>query len=209
MLTLIMREIEDNWVFFVITVIFAVAVSASIVWGQYYNEDYNWERDIKTAVWVAFFGTMAFCGTGVAQMYGDRTKKISALLATLAVSRLQIFAARVAAGGLLVLAGLLPIVVTMMVVSSALAQKTPFVVGLAIGMWAPVFMLCFSCYCIGLQSGWTLNKTLPTLGAIAFSFVLMGLIMIKGGGSDIYAIAVVFTAGCLLRAWHTFSTAAF
>jgi hypothetical protein len=204
-----MREIEDNRVFFVITVIFAVAVSASIVWGQYYNEDYSWEREVKTSVWVALFGTMAFCGMGVAQMYGDRTKKISALLATLAVSRLRIFMARVAAGGLLVLAGLLPIFVTMMVMSSALAQKMPVIIGPAFGMWVPIFMLCFACYCIGLQAGWTLNKTLPTLGAIAFSFVLMGIIMIKGVGPDIYAIVVVFTAGCLLRAWHTYSTAAF
>jgi hypothetical protein len=204
-----MREIEDNWVFFVITIIFAIAVSALIVWGQYYNEDYSWERDVKTAVWVALFGTMAFCGTGVAQMYGDKTKKMSALLATLAVSRLQIFAARVAAGGFLVLAGLLPIFVAMTVVSSALAQKTPFIPGPTFGMWAPLFMLCFSCYCIGLQAGWTLNKTLPTLGAIALSFVLMGLVMIKGVGPDLYAIVVVFTAGCLLRAWHTYSTAAF
>lgn len=208
MLTLIMREIEDNWVFFVITVIFAVAISALVVWGQYYSEEYSWGKDIGTVVMVVLFGTLVFSGMGAAQMYADRTKKISALLATLAVRRIQIFIARVIAGVLLVLACLVPIAVTMAVVSSAVAQRTPVYGGPAFEMWVPVFMLCFSCYCIGLQSGWTLNKIMPTMGAIVLSCILIGLIVIKGIGPDMYAIVIVFTAGCLLRAWHIFSTAA-
>ena len=55
---------------------------------------------------------MAFCAMGAAQMYWDKTKKISALLATLGGYSRQIFTARVIAGFLLVLIGFIPIAET-------------------------------------------------------------------------------------------------
>lgn len=208
MLTLIMREIEDNWVFFVIVVIFAVFISALVVWGQYYSDEYNWVKDTWPVAMVVLYGSLAFIGFGAAQMYADRTKKISSLLATLVVRRVHIYIARITAGVLLVLAGLLPIAVTRAVVLNVVAQRAPVYAGPEFDMWIPIFLLCFACYSVGLQAGWTLNKIMPTIGAILLSCILIGLIVIKGIGLDMYIIVVVFTAGCLLRAWHIFSTAA-
>jgi hypothetical protein len=207
MLTLIKREIEDNYVFFIGTLLLTLIFSVIFVWQVYYDHSSD-ALLIGTSVWNAILGVLIFCGLGAAQMYWDRMKKISALLATLAVTRNQIFTARVIAGFLLVIIGLLPI--------AAVTINTVLTTPLAPGSLArliypeaviPVFLLGFACYCIGLQAGWTSNRIMPTLGSLAMSIILYTGVLIKGFGWEIYAILVLLIAACLIRAWRTFSTA--
>ena len=207
MLTLIMREIEDNWVFFVITVIFAVVISGMFFWLLYYgtNEDVFF---IGLPVFNAIFGMLVFCGFGAAQMYADRTKKVSSLLATLAIRRIHIYIARVIAGILLVLIGLAPLAgITFTAVFTRTAEPSHSIRLLYPEISIPVFLLGFACYCIGLQAGWTTNRLMPSLGAISLSIVLVSVILIKGFGWEIYAILVLFIAACLIRAWRIFLSA--
>jgi hypothetical protein len=208
MFTLILREIEDNWVFFLVAVILAAIFSASFIYGQFYGIEKD-EHVTVPAVTI-LSGTMisiplaiAFCAIGVAQMYLDKTKKVSALLATLAVTRKHIFIARVIAGFLLVLIGFVPIAETTIMAVSKVSS------GLCFEIIIPAFLLGFACYCIGLQAGWTSNKVTPTLGALGLGVILIPVILIKGFGWEIYAILVFLIAACLIRAWHRFSMAAF
>ena len=159
---------------------------------------------------ISILGILIFCGFGAAQMYWDRMRKISALLATLAVSRKQIFAARVITGFLLVLIGFVPLtVITIAAVFTKSMEPTSTARLLYPEISIPVFLLGFLCYCIGLQAGWTSNRLISTIGALGLSCVLTSVIMIKGFGWEIYAILLFLIAACLIRAWYKFSTAAF
>lgn len=209
MLTLILREIEDNRVFFIGVVILAVIFSVLFVYEQFYGE--------KDETIIIPFGTMisvllgmAFCAMGAAQMYWDKTKKFSALLATLAVNRGQIFTARVITGFLIVVIGFLPIAVTIITAVQRIgAPFVPIHSVLYYEILIPVFLLGIACYCMGLQAGWTSNRVTAILGALGLSVILIPVILIKGFGWDVYAILVFLIAACLIRAWHKFSTAAF
>ncbi|MGA2173135.1 MAG: hypothetical protein ABSG82_09055 [Sedimentisphaerales bacterium] len=209
MFTLIKREIEDNRVFFIGALILAAIFGVLLFYQQFYDEKYE---SVITG-----FGTMisiplalAFCAMGAAQMYGDKTKKVSALLATLAVNRGQIFTARVIAGILLVLIGFVPIAGTIiMAVSRAAVPFPPAHRGLYYEVLIPAMLLGFACYCIGLQFGWTSNRITPSLGTLGFGLILIPVILIKGFGWEVYAILVFLIAACLIRAWYKFATAAF
>jgi hypothetical protein len=202
-----MREIEDNRVFFIGTLILAVIFSGLFFWLLYYGEMDDGPF-IIVPIWSAFLGMLIFCGLGAAQTYWDRTKKTSALLATLAVSRGQIFVARVIAGSLLVIIGLIPLAEITITAAFTKSIEPSHSVRLLSEISIPAFLLGFACYCIGLQAGWTSNRLIPTLGALGLSLVLMSVILIKGFGWEIYAILILFITACLIRAWHTFSAAA-
>jgi len=205
MWTLIKREIEDNYIFFVITLLITLIFCAIFAWQIYYGNF----RDVLvlvTSLWNVFPLVLIFCGLGAAQMYWDRTKKISALLATLPVGRGQIFSARVIAGFLLVVTGMFPLAAVTVV---AILTK-PLIPGSLVRLifpqaMAPVFLLGFVCYCVGLQAGWTSSKIVPTLGSIVISVILISLIAIKGFGWESYLLLILLISACLARAWHTFS----
>jgi hypothetical protein len=211
MFTLIIREIQDNWVFFIAAAILTCAFSFIIGW-QMYSINGMQSMPITILLMVnAVFGMFIFCGLGASQMYWDRMKKISALLVTLPVTRNQIFTARIAAGLLAVAIGFLPTVVTIKAVSNlieSLSTNNLGPDGLTAGIWILIFLLCFASYCIGLQGGWTSNKIIPTLGSLLLSLILTGVIWIKVFELDVYLILVPFIACCLFRAWRTYSTAA-
>jgi hypothetical protein len=206
MFTLIIREIEDNRVFFIAAVILAVIFGVLFVYEQFYDQTYN--VVIGLGMFISIPMAMAFCAMGATQMYWDKTKKVSALLATLAVNRGHIFAARVIAGFLLVLIGFVPIAGA--IISAVSKHSVPFPPnhGLYYEILIPAILLGFACYCVGLQAGWTSNRVTAILGALGLSVILIPVIIIKGFGWEIYAILVLLIAACLIHAWYRFSTAA-
>ena len=213
MLALIKREIEDNRVFFIAAIILAVIFSVLFVYQQYNRERYG-DMVVSFGIMISILMTAGLCALGAAQMYSDKTKKVSALLATLAVSRNQIFTARVITGVLLLLIGLVPFagtifaVIPKIVVELKLEPSTPIRSGLYAEILVPVLLLGFACYCIGLQAGWTSNKIMPSLGALGLCIILISVIVIKGFDWEIYAILISLIAACLIRAWFKFSRSA-
>jgi hypothetical protein len=212
MFTLIIREIRDNWIFFILAAFLAFAFSLAIGWQMYSAKVDDAAAIMVELVINAVCGIFVFCGLGAAQMYWDRMKKISALLATLAVTRNQIFASRVTAGILAVVIGFLPAVITITVVSNMVEPSSTAGLKLAgaisAGIWIPLFLFCIASYCIGLQAGWTANKIIPTLGALLMSLILVEVIWIKGFGPGAYLIIIAIIICCLYRAWQIFVTAA-
>lgn len=212
MFTLIIREIEDNWVFFIAAALLACVFSIATGWQMYSINRGNEVPVIILLMAHAGCGIFIFCGLGASQMYWDKMKKISALLTTLPVTRNQIFTARITAGLLVVVIGFAPVVVTTAVVSNLIGPSSIPEVGLVNGptleVWLPIFLLCIATYCIGLQAGWTSSKIMPTLGSLFLSLILVGVIGIKGFELDAYLILIPFIACCVFRAWRTFSTAA-
>ena len=209
MFTLIIREIEDNRVFFIAAAILVAIFGALFGWQLYYGEVDDGPF-IAMPLFNAMLGMLMFCAMGAAQMYRDKTKRVSALLATLAVTRGHIFIARVIAGFLLVLIVFIPIAgASIAAVLTRSVEPSHFIRSLYPEISIPVFLLGFACYCIGLQAGWTSSRVIPTLGPIALGLILIPVILIKGFGWEIYAILFFLIAACLIRAWYKFSTAAF
>jgi hypothetical protein len=149
---------------------------------------------------------IGFCGLGASQMYLDRTRKISAFLSTLAVSRNRILLARIITGILVILTFLLPLTISAATLLRLYVTPVLIYPGMVFDIFTAAFLMAFACYCIGLQTGWNSGKVAPTLGGIALTCVFVPLIFVKGFGLQIVVILVLFIIASLIRIRHTFLT---
>lgn len=215
MFTLIKREIRDHVVYFIGALILSailIVVTLSMISQYESSQSRNYDAVdsglfsvgvIMPAIAVIVIG---ICGLGVSQMYLDRTRKISAFLSTLSVSRSRILLAKVITGILVILTLLVPLAVTAAVLLRPYVPPILIYPGIVLEIFVAVFLMAFACYCIGLQTGWTSGKVAPTLGGIALTCIFIPLILIKGFGLQIVVILVLFIIASLIRTWHTFMT---
>ncbi len=208
MFALIKREIQDHIIYFIGAAVFAavfIIMSISIL------HNYNPRQNPPVfaillgvpAVTIVIFG---ICAMGATQMYLDKTRKISALLSTLAVSRNRILLARIIAGILAILTLLVPLTIAAVILMRffTILIPIPMYPGMVFEISVTVYLMAFACYCIGLQTGWNSNPLTPSLGALFLTCIFVPLILIKGFGVHIVIILVLFIVASLLRTWHTF-----
>lgn len=219
MFTLIKREILDHIVYFIGAAVLAaifIFISIPIVSRLESTQRMNYDSvdselfSVGAGVPIIAIVVIGICGLGVSQMYLDRTRKVSAFLSTLAVSRNRILLAKIITGILVILTLLLPVAVTAMVLLRIYAPPVLIYSGNFSGMvfeiFFALFLMAFACYCIGLQTGWTSGKVAPTLGGIILVFIFLPLIFIKGFDVQIVLILVLFIIASLIRIWHSFMT---
>jgi len=215
MFTLIKREIRDHIVYFigaaVLSAIFII-ISISVI-NQVASSQRSGYRGVDSGMFSVGVGVptvaiviIGFCGLGTSQMYLDRTRKISAFLSTLAVSRSRILLAKIITGILVILTLLLPLTITAATLLRLYVPPVLIYPGMVFEIFVAVFLMAFACYCIGLQTGWTSGKVAPTLGGIALACIFIPLILIKGFGLQIVVILVLFIIASLIRIRHTFMT---
>ena len=215
MFTLIKREIRDHIIYFIgsaaLSAIFIV-IAISII-SQMETSQRSGYREVDTQMFTLGVGVptvslviIGFCGLGTSQMYLDRTRKISAFLSTLAVSRSRILLAKIITGILVILTLLVPLAIT--TTTLLRIYVTPFLIypGMVFEIFVALFLMAFACYCIGLQTGWNSGKVAPTLGGIALACILVPLIFVKGFDLHIVVILVLFIIASLIRIRHTFMT---
>ncbi len=205
MFTLIKREIQDHLVYFIGAAAFSVVfiiMSISVIHRYDPKEPPVFAIGLGVpAVTIVIFG---ICAMGATQMYLDKTRKISALLSTLAVSRNRILLARIIAGILAILILLVPLTIAAGILLRLFSPSIPIFPGMVFEISVVVFLMAFACYCIGLQTGWNSGKIIPTLGGIALTCIFVPLIFVKGFGLHIVVILVLFIIASLIRTWHTF-----
>jgi len=215
MFTLIKREIRDHIVYFIgAAVLSAIFIIVSIyVINHYESSRRSSYRGVDTGMFSVGVGVptvaiviIGFCGLGTSQMYLDRTRKISAFLSTLAVSRDRILLAKLITGILVILTLLLPLAIAVITLFRLYAPPVLFNPGMVFEIFTAVFLMAFACYCIGLQTGWNSGKVAPTFGGIALTCILVPLIVIKGFGLQIVLILLLFIIASLIRIRHTFMT---
>jgi len=207
MFALIKREIQDHIVYFIGAAAFSavfIIMSISVI-HQY---DPKEPPVFAIGLGVPAFTIVIFgiCAMGATQMYLDKTRKISALLSTLAVSRSRILLARIITGILVILTLLVPLTITAVTLLRLYVPPVLIYPGMVFEIFVAVFLMAFACYCIGLQTGWTSGKIIPTLGGIALTCIFVPLLFIKGFGVHIVVILVLFIIASLIRTWHTFMT---
>ncbi|MFH1614712.1 MAG: hypothetical protein ABIG61_06485 [Planctomycetota bacterium] len=200
MFTLIKREIEDNIAYFLAAVVFTTILAAMAIAAYY--EDFQGrsiERFQIISSWVIIIGCLAgACVMGVTQMRGDRNKKVSSFLATLAVTRSRLLTARIIAGILAILTLLLPMAIINGVFMSRNLSYIPNITGMLVKVFAILLLLSFACYCLGLQIGWSSSR-IAALAALLLAGVLIWLVVIKGFGTETIVILGMFIAASLLR----------
>jgi len=215
MFALIKREIRDHIVYFIgaaalsaIFIIISISVINQYESSQKRGYDPGDLQVIRIGVGVPTIAIViiGFCGLGASQMYLDRTRKISAFLSTLAVSRGRILLARIITGILVILTLLVPLTITAVTLLRLYVPPVLIYPGMVFEIFVAVFLMAFACYCIGLQTGWTSGKITPTLGGIALTCIFVPLLFIKGFGLQIVVILVLFIIASLIRTWHTFMT---
>ena len=207
MYALIKREIQDHIAYFVGAAIFSVVfiiISVSLTHSKGTEDPSIFAIGLGTPV--ATVVILGFCAMGATQMYLDKTRKISAFLSTLAVSRSRILLARIITGILAILTLLVPPAVTALVLSHLSNPPIPMYPGMILETFTISFLMAFACYCLGLLTGWNSSKITPTLGGIVLTCILVPLIFVKGFGVHIVVILVLFIIASLLRTWHTFIT---
>jgi hypothetical protein len=211
MFTLIKREIRDHIVYLILAACLAgifIFISVPVVSKL---ESFRDRGDSGPQEFIMGVGIPAsviviigICGLGAAQMYLDRTRKISAFLSTLAVSRGRILIARITTGILVILTFLVPLIVTAVILLRLFVPPVLSPGVMLFEIFLTIFLMMFACYCIGLQTGWNSNPITPSLGGLFLTCVFVPLIVIKGFGLQIVVILILFIIASLIRIWHMF-----
>ena len=203
MFALIRREIQDHIAYFIGAAILSTILIALLIPAMYTDPDEN-PVFIGLSLPVIIVLIICCAGMGVTQMYTDRTRKISAFLSVLPVTRSQILAARIVAGILAILIVLLPLTVTAVVLRQLLVPPIPVFSSLILDISVVAFLTGFACYCLGLLTGWTSSKLTPTLVALLLTCVLVSLILVKGFGLHIKLMLILVIVASLTRTWRKF-----
>ena len=112
MFALIKREILDHIIYFIgAAAVSALLIGASVPAILRYDGRTPPMFPVALGVSVAAIVIICICGMGAAQMYLDKTRRISAYISTLPVSRNRILIARIVAGALAILILLVPLAV--------------------------------------------------------------------------------------------------
>jgi len=207
MFALIKREIQDHLVYFIAAAVFSALLVLVLVEAVFKYDSRN-PPVISISLGVAFAAivTLGICGMGASQMYLDKSRRISAFLSTLPVSRSRILLARITAGILAILILLVPLAITAIFLLRLFTPPIPLYSGMVWEIFTATFLLALACYCIGLQTGWNSSAITPSLGGLGLTCIFVPLVVVKGLGPEIMVILASFIAASLFRTWHNFSS---
>lgn len=207
MLTLIKREIRDNALFFIGSVILSVVLIGLSITTL---EGHRW---IKTAAFESGAGAIVlliivfgFFGMGAVQMDTDRIRKISAFISILSVSRNRILLAKIIAGLLAILIAFVPFAATVTILLRIHAPPIPIFYVMVLEIFSGSFLITLACYFIGLQAGWNSGRLTPVIIGLILTCIFFTLILIKGFTLEITVILLLFIVASLIRIWHLFTT---
>lgn len=149
---------------------------------------------------------LLFAAMGAAQMYYDRSRKISAFLATLATTRTRIFLARLIVGVFFILITNLPLVITDAILLRVYPRLVPIDLSLLTRMFLVAGCVNLAAYAIGLLLGFRPTRFFPVLPALLFCALLLSLIVIKGFAVVTMSLLLIIAAAALARTYQAYTT---
>jgi len=205
MLTLLRREIEDNLAFFIGAALFSAIIVLTII-----SLSYGAEGAVIPALLFATLPivVLGFSAMGASQMRVDASRKVSAFLVTLPVSRVQIFIARIVTGLITILIVFVPAAVT---ISFFISQELPFyplLSGVLFRIFLLIFLGAFACYCLGLQAGQFSNKVVVYCTAMLIPITIILLVVVKGFYYQGIVILLLLIVASLTRSLQKFISSA-
>ena len=207
MFALIKREVRDHIGFFISAfVLSGILVGFSI--SVLYEYRYLGRVVEQMSAWIVTVSIviLGFFAMGSVQMYTDRTRKISAFISTLPVSRSRILLAKLIAGILAILTLLLPLLIATIILLRLLSPPIPLFGRVIVEVFIGLFLTAFACYCIGLQTGSKSGKPGAALSGLVLTLILISLIFVKGFDAPLVVLLVLFIIASLIRIWLTFTT---
>ena len=207
MFTLIKREIYDNNLYFIASLVSSILLSAAAIFIVFYSVGVMGLTDLLVKIFLipmigAFVsGAMAM---GVSQMYSDRNRKVSSFLSTLAASRDQILIARISVGILAILTFVIPVLITSTIIFNFLIPPIPILKKIFLDIFSISILTSLACYCIGLLTGWTTVRFLPVLAGLPFFFIFVTIVIIKGFGIQTVLLLILFIAASLVQIRNKF-----
>ncbi len=186
--TLIWREIVDHGAHLVLAAFLSLTISVVLVLLSMQGT----HEEMAMAPVFALLGAFAvfgFCFMGIAQMYSDRTNRISSFLLAWPVTRGQILLARFLVGLLGVLLLLVPVTVTALIVQADHMPPLAFYASIIAKIWVTFFLAALASYGLGLNLGWHSRKVVLLFGALTLPLIVLALLL--GKGYDLGAIAVL------------------
>ena len=207
MFALIKREIQDHLVYFIAAFVCSAILVIVLTQAVFSYDSHNPPVSaIGLGIAIGVIVAFGVCGMGAGQMYLDKTRRISAFLTTLPVSRSQILLARITAGVLAILLLLVPLAAAAIILVRNFTPPIPLYSGMVLDISVTTFLLALACYSIGLQTGWNPSALAPSLGGLGLTCIFVLLVIVKGFGQEINVILVLFIAASLFRTWHNFSS---
>ena len=210
MLTLIKREIQDNLAYFVAAALSSailVFVAVSLAKSSSGREVQNYA--VALFLIIPLITVLGFMTMGTSQMLNDKTRKVSAFLSTLPVTRTRILLARIITGILAILVVLLPLLASGVILIRQYVSPYLFPHHYLIEIFITVFLGAFACYCLGLQLGLTSTKVTIVLAVFTFPALIISLVVIKGFALDSIILLLLLIAASLVRTWQKFVSSAF
>jgi ABC-type transport system involved in multi-copper enzyme maturation permease subunit len=203
MLRLIAREIQDHGVYFGACCVLSAIIISALLCMIVYGVAGGW---IWLACTMAGLLFLAFGVLGAGQMYGDRANRVSALLATQAVTRSRILAARVLTGIVTVAVTLVPVLVTTVVLLRLKAPPLEFYSRMVWDISIVLALTGLACHGMGLLIGWTSSKSRLITGFLCLMLLLASLVVVKGFGPPAMALLALLLLAVWGRVWHTFTS---
>jgi len=203
MLTLIGRELRDNFPYLILAGFFSLCMVAIAIVSAYWGIPWV---SLPLSVIMGIILVVLYTTLGAVQMYADRTNRVSSLVATLAATRSRILMARVLAGGAVILATLMPLLITAVAIMSLEDAPLALYRGTIAEVFVTVVLASFACYCVGLSLGWTTIKAFPVLGLLFLMALPVLFVIIKGFVLTAIVLLLLFSVACLVHVWYRFTS---
>jgi hypothetical protein len=209
MWTLIKREIKDNIIMFLLALILAGTCEAVVVSGFLRTDVQFAPVGIPLGAYTIFpFFIISLCllavTMGGVQMYLDKSRKISAFLSSLAVTRRGLLSAKLLVGIIWLVVALLPLVAAELLLFKVRPRLIPADYIFLVRIYIVTALCALSCYLLGLNLGLGRNRIVAILGGALLCLILMSVIVIKGLDADIMLIFGITSAAIAVRAWNIF-----
>ena len=212
MWTLLRREIEDQWILFVLVFIAGI-VHAGWMASAFPSLGSIPPTAFPDQVYIMFFYLLvSLCaGAGVLaglQIAGDRNRGVPRFLCTLTVTRSQILLCKWVAGLLWVILGLLPAALVCGVLVHRWAQLVPIDTSAVTTMVTGTALLAVASYGFGMQTAIASRAAWVVVGGLVLVGGLISVVAVKGFGLHTQVLAASVGLACFVRTWNQFHTIA-
>ena len=211
MFGLIKREVHSLAPFLILPAA-AVAVFLTLVGsgvaGAYSRDRGHRMCDAEEAMfWLVIVAVPPIAGwLGLIQMGIDKTRKVSAFLATLATTRTRILAARSIVGVIAILAIVLPLAAAHVILQLVYPKFVFGAVSLFTRLFITAFLMSIACYSLGLLLAWRLKIYFAVPLCVLLEAMILSVVLVKGLGPQAYILLVLIAATALMRTWRGFKT---
>lgn len=205
MFVLIKREIKDHIIFFIASpILSAIFIVFMISMAYLFESDIFAAYTSGLSLQVIVLLAIVFFSLGFMQMRIDRIRGVSTFLSTQPSTRSRILFTKIITGILAILTFFVPVIIIGVSLLRLFIQPIPTHPGIFVEMLTVAILMAFACYCIGLQTGWTISRITSIIGGIFITCILFSLVLIRGFDLHGIVILVLFIIASLLRTWQKF-----